>query len=126
LVNGASRPARNLPVPRAIFALSGVDSSRSSRRRTGVCEEAAPTVRGEDVEEALHARADIGVEEIDGDVRAAIRRRRNTPENQNAEEKPAEIVAVGNLHGKELAQQHRDEDVDGDDAGSALLPALPQ
>src|SRR6202044_1511799 len=60
--------------------------------------------------------ADIGIEQVDGDVIAAIRRRGDAPEDENAEQQPAEIVAVGNLHAEEIAQHHRDEDVERDDA----------
>ena len=47
---------------------------------------------------------------------AAIGGRGNAPENQDAEEKAAEIVAVGDRHREEIAQQHGDEDIDRDDA----------
>ena len=48
--------------------------------------------------------------------RAAIGGRGDAPENQDAEQELAEIVAIGNRHAEEVAQQDRDEDVGGDDA----------
>src|ERR1700687_357884 len=70
--------------------------------------------RGEYIDHALLARSDIGPDQIDGDVRAAIRRGGNAPENQYAQQQAAEIVSVGNLDAEEITQQHRDEDVGGD------------
>jgi hypothetical protein len=46
-------------------------------------------------------------------MRTAIRRRGDAPEDQDAEQEPPEIVGIGNLDAEEIAQQHRDEDVDG-------------
>src|SRR6516162_9654847 len=72
--------------------------------------------RSEHVDDALQARADIGVEQVHGDVGAAITRGGDAPEDQNAEQQPAEVVGIGNLHAEEVAQHDRDEDVGGDDA----------
>ena len=47
---------------------------------------------------------------------AAIARRRDAPEDQNAEQQPAEIIGVRNLHAEEVAQHDGDEDVGGDNA----------
>ena len=54
--------------------------------------------------------------QIDRDVAAAIAGRGDAPEDQDAEQHAAEVVAVGDLTREELAQQHRDEDVGRDDA----------
>ena len=51
--------------------------------------------RGEHVDDALPARADIGVEQIDRDVGAAIAGRGDAPEDQDAEQQLAEVVASG-------------------------------
>ena len=75
--------------------------------------------RREHVDDALQARADIGVEQVDGDVGAAVARRGDAPEDQNAEQQPAEVVGIRNLHAEEVAQHDRDEDVGGDDADEA-------
>ena len=48
--------------------------------------------RGEYVDPPLQPRADIGVEQVDRDVGAAVGRRGDTPEDQDAEQQPAEIV----------------------------------
>ena len=53
--------------------------------------------RGEHVDHALPARADIGPDQIDGDVRAAIAGGGDAPEDQDAEQQLAEVVAVGDL-----------------------------
>ncbi len=68
------------------------------------------------IDEALQPGADIGVEQIDRDVGAAIRRGGDAPEDQDAQQQPSEIVAVRDLVAEEIAQQHRDEDVRGNDA----------
>src|SRR5580704_18036851 len=81
------------------------------------------------VDDPFGAIAHIGIEQVDSDVIAAIRRRRDAPENENAEQKPAEIVAVGNLHAEKLAQHHRDEDVerhDADEEGGNQLDAVDE
>src|SRR3954463_6127476 len=65
---------------------------------------------GEYVDEALQLRPDIRIEEIDRDVGPAVRRGGDTPEDQNAEKKSAEIVAVWDLNAEEIPQQNRDED----------------
>ena len=57
-----------------------------------------------------------GPEQVDGDVAAAIARRRDAPEDQRAEQHLADVVAVGDLPGEELAQHDREEDVERDDA----------
>ena len=62
-----------------------------------------------------HLRADVGPHQIDRDVGAAIGGGGDAPENQDAEQELAEIVAIGNRHA-ERAQQHGDKDVGGDDA----------
>src|SRR5215470_9404002 len=67
--------------------------------------------RGEHVNDALLARADIGPDKIDRDVPAAITRCRDAPEDQNAEQELAEVVAVGNRHAEEITQEHRYKDV---------------
>ena len=72
--------------------------------------------RREHVDEALHARAGIRPHEIDGDVGAAIARRRDAPEDQNPEQELAEIVGVRNRGRENIAQQDRDEDVGRDEA----------
>ena len=72
--------------------------------------------RREHVDHALHPLADIGIEQIDGDVAAAIGRRGDAPEDQDAEQEPAEIVGVRDLHREEVAQQDRDEDIERDNA----------
>jgi hypothetical protein len=59
--------------------------------------------------------ADIGVEEIDGDVGAAVGGRPDAPEDQHAQQQAAKVVAVGDRDGEEIAQQHRNENVCGDD-----------
>jgi hypothetical protein len=45
-------------------------------------------------------------------VGAAIARRRDAPEDDDAEHQHAEIVGIGNREAEEVAQQHRDEDVE--------------
>ena len=52
-------------------------------------------------------RADVGPHQIDRDVGAAIGGRGDAPENQDAEQELAEIVAVGNRHAEQLAQHDR-------------------
>src|SRR6266436_5530039 len=47
---------------------------------------------------------------------AAIARRRDAPEDQNAKQKLAEIVAVGNRCAEEVAQQHGKKNIDRDDS----------
>ena len=49
-------------------------------------------------------------------MRAAIGCRRDAPENQDAEQKPSEVVCVGDLYGKEIAQQNGYKNIGGDDA----------
>ncbi len=60
--------------------------------------------------------ADVGPEQVDRDVRAAIGGRRDAPEDQDAEQKLAEVIGIGDLDVEEVAQQDRDEDVGRDDA----------
>src|SRR5262249_23053252 len=72
--------------------------------------------RCEYVDEALQFRSNIRIDEVDRNVSAPIRRRGNPPEDQNAEKKPPEVVTVRNLHAEEISQQHRSEDIGGDDA----------
>src|SRR5262249_56618347 len=72
--------------------------------------------RREYVDEALQFRPDIGVNEVDRDVSAPVRGGGDAPEDQDAQEKPSEIVTVGNLDAEEVSQQDRGEDVGGDDA----------
>src|SRR5262249_25567040 len=66
--------------------------------------------------DTLPARADVRVEQIDRDVRAAIGGRRDAPEDQDAEQKLAEVVAVGDRDAEEVTQHDRDEDVGRDHA----------
>ena len=72
--------------------------------------------RREYVDEALQFRPDIGVNEVDRDVRAAVRRGGDAPEDQDAQEEPSEVVAVRNLDAEEVSQQDRGEDIGSDDA----------
>src|SRR5262249_26751042 len=59
--------------------------------------------RGEHVDRALQLRADIGPQEIDRDVGAAIAGRADAPEDQDAEQQTAEIVGVGDRRIEEIA-----------------------
>src|SRR5262249_8726105 len=72
--------------------------------------------RREHVDEALQFRPDIGVNEVDRDVPAAVRRCGDAPEDQDAQKEPSEVVAVGDLDAEEVSQQDRGEDIGGDDA----------
>src|SRR5205807_6723025 len=68
------------------------------------------------VDDTPQLRPDIGIDEVDRDVRAAVRGGGNTPEDQDPQQQSAEIVAVGYLNAEEVAQQNRDEDIGGDHA----------
>jgi len=70
----------------------------------------------EHVDRAAVFGTDIGVEKIDGDVGAAIGRRPDTPEDQDAQQQAAEVVAIGDRDTEEIAQQHRNEHVGGDNS----------
>src|SRR6478672_4621540 len=72
--------------------------------------------RGEYIDPPLQPRADAGVEQVDGDVGAAVARCGDTPEDQDAEQQPAEIVGIRYLNAEEIAQQNRDENVGSDNA----------
>src|SRR3954468_4564779 len=69
----------------------------------------------EDVDRALVLRPDIGPEQVDGDVGAAIGGRADAPEDQHAQQQAAEVVAVGDRDAEEVAQQDRGEHVGSDD-----------
>src|ERR1700680_3817876 len=61
--------------------------------------------RREDVGPALVTRANVAPNQIHRDVRAAVRGSGNAPEDENAEEKPAKIVRIGNLEKDAIAEQ---------------------
>ena len=48
-------------------------------------------------------------------MRAAIAGGGDAPEDEDAQQQPAEVVAVGNGVAEEVAQQHREEDVGRDE-----------
>src|SRR6185295_18039257 len=58
---------------------------------------------------------DVCPDQVDGDVASAIARCGDAPEDENSEQELSEIIAIGNCDA-EVAQHHRDEDVNGDDA----------
>src|SRR5712691_9390211 len=70
--------------------------------------------RREDIHRALVSGTDIGPEQINRDVGAAIGGRPDAPEDQDAQQQAAEVVAVGDRDVEEVTQQHRDEDIGGD------------
>src|SRR6185436_17073978 len=84
--------------------------------------------RGKDVDHALIARADIGPHEVDRNVGAAIGRGSDTPEDEDAEQKLAKVVAVGNADA-EVAQHNGDEYVgrnDADENGGRQLDTIDE
>src|ERR1051325_10834168 len=72
--------------------------------------------RGKDVDHALVFRADIGPDQIDRNMRAAVGGRGDAPEDENAEHHAAAIVGVRDRVGEDVAQQHLHEDIERDDA----------
>jgi hypothetical protein len=80
----------------------------------------------EHVDDPLQLLTDIGVEQIDGDVSAAVGRGGDAPEDQDAEQQAPEVIGVGDLETEEIAQQDRDEDVGADDpTKNAAMSSMP-
>ena len=72
--------------------------------------------RREDVDGALSRWACAAHNEFDGDVAAAIARRGDAPENEDAEQQSAEVVTIRDRRVEDVAQQDGDEDVERDEA----------
>src|ERR1700733_4050982 len=68
------------------------------------------------IDQALVFRADIAPDQIDGDVGAAIAGGGNTPEDQNAQQQTPDIEGIRDRIAEKIAQQNRDENVEGDNA----------
>src|SRR5690348_132448 len=84
---------------------------------------------GEHVDGAFSPRTRRSPYEVDGDVAAAIAGRRDAPEDQDAQQHPAEIVGIGNRRAEQIAKQDGDENVDGDNAderGGGELDAVDE
>src|SRR5580692_11829202 len=112
------RPGRQMQVEGRDMVLIG--APHLVEQRPGLhCHHEQQHKRREHVDQALIFRADITPDEIDGDVGAAIARRSNAPENENAEQQAADVEGIGNRIAEQIAQQHRDEDVDGNNTDKA-------
>src|SRR5262249_40582130 len=75
--------------------------------------------RGEHVDDALPGRAGIGPDQVDGDVGAAIARGGDAPEDQDAEQHAPDVEGIGDRIVERIAQQHREKDIQRDDADEA-------
>src|SRR6185312_2098815 len=76
------------------------------------------------IDPALPAPVDIGPDQIDGDVGAAIAGRSDAPEDQDAEQHASDIKGIGNRIVQRVAQQNRDENVERDDADESCRDPL--
>src|SRR6185312_895382 len=75
--------------------------------------------RCEHVDHALIFRADIGPDQVDGDVAAAIGGGGDAPEDQDPEQHAPDVEGIGDRIVQSVAQQDADENIQRDDADEA-------